>query len=309
MLPRLYIGPAGWSYPDWNGIVYPPGKPKGFDPLEYISSYFNMVEINSTFYRLPATDTARRWVERVGGRPEFRFSAKAHRDITHAKHPPEPAAIDACKRSLGPMLEAGRLLCVLLQFPWSFKNTRTSVARLERTIRRFSPFPVSVELRHGGWKDRETLDRVNGTGATVCAVDQPVLGDSLTIGTSAPGSAGAYFRFHGRNRSEWFRPGTNRDLRYNYLYSAGELSELARAVRESMVPGGPVTVVLNNHFRGQAVANALELKSILTGGKVPVPENLTRVFPVLEKVTAGDPNAGDTGGWLFDPPSSIDKIR
>ncbi|MCK5713481.1 MAG: DUF72 domain-containing protein, partial [Hyphomicrobiaceae bacterium] len=53
----IYIGPAGWSYPDWAGSVYPPKKQRDFDPLEFISSYFNLIEINSTFYRLPARET------------------------------------------------------------------------------------------------------------------------------------------------------------------------------------------------------------------------------------------------------------
>jgi uncharacterized protein YecE (DUF72 family) len=306
-LPRLYIGPAGWSYPDWNGVVYPRRKQRGFDPLEYISSYFNLVEINSTFYRLPARETAMRWAERVAGNPDFRFSVKAHKGITHVKTPPEDTAIDAFKNNTGPLLDSGRLLCVLLQFPWSFRNNRNNLARLASTVRRFRPFPVSVELRHGGWNQPETVDCLAETGATVCAIDQPQIGDALTMRTNAAGEPGAYFRFHGRNRSEWFRPGTNRDLRYNYLYSSGELGELAKAIRRAMAADGVVSVVLNNHFRGQAVANALELKSILSGDRVPVPEHLTRSYPRLEKIASSDPNAPAREGWLFDPPSPAEN--
>jgi uncharacterized protein YecE (DUF72 family) len=306
-LPRLYIGPAGWSYPDWNGVVYPRRKPRGFDPLEYIASYFNLVEINSTFYRLPARETAVRWADRVAGNPGFRFSVKAHRDITHVRMPPDHTAIDAFKNNTSPLFESGRLLCVLLQFPWSFRNNKTNRARLADTVRRFRPFPVSVELRHGGWNHREAVDSLSDTGATVCAIDQPLIGESLTIQTNAVGQPGAYFRFHGRNRDEWFRPGTNRDLRYNYLYSGGELDELAKAVRRAMAPGEIVSVVLNNHFRGQAVANALELKSILTGTSVPVPGHLTEIYPRLEKIASADPNAPAGEGWLFDPPSPTEN--
>jgi uncharacterized protein YecE (DUF72 family) len=305
--PRLYIGPAGWSYPDWNGVVYPAKKPRDFDPLEYISFYFNLIEINSTFYRLPTRETSRRWAERVTANPDFRFSLKAHKEITHSEVHPEQSAVDIFKSTVDPLLNADRLVCVLLQFPWSFRNTEKNRERLERTIRWFDPFPVSVELRHGGWDQKETVEAITGHGATVCAVDQPLVGDSLTIKTHAPGLPGPYFRLHGRNKAEWFRPGTNRDLRYNYLYSGDELKDMARAVREAMVPGTPVTVVLNNHFRGQAVANALELNSILSETRVVVPRQALDRYPRLNEIAAADPKSIPVEGWLFDPPSTAEN--
>ena len=215
--------------------------------------------------------------------------------------------MDAFKSAVDPLLNADRLVCVLLQFRWSFRNTEKNRERLEQFIRWFDPFPVSVELRHGGWDQKETLESVCGHGATVCAVDQPLIGDSLTAKTHAPGLPGPYFRLHGRNKSEWFRPGTNRDLRYNYLYSAGELSEMAEAVRKAMMRDGSVTVVLNNHFRGQAVANALELKSMLSGARVPVPQQMLDRYPRLKKIAAPDQNSKHGEGWLFDPPSTAEN--
>ncbi len=307
MNPRLYIGPAGWSYPDWNGAVYPAKKPRGFDPLEYMSFYFNLIEINSTFYRLPTRETTRRWTERVSANTDFRFSLKAHKELTHSQAPPEQMAVDTFKSTVDPILNADRLLCVLLQFPWSFRNTGKNRGRLERTIRWFEPYPVSVELRHGGWNHKETIDSITGLGATVCAVDQPLIGESLTVETHAHGVPGPYFRLHGRNKSEWFRPGTNRDLRYNYLYDGGELEEMARKIREAMVPGKPAAVVLNNHFRGQAVANALELKSVLSGNGVKVPQQTLDRYPRLKKIAVADPHSAPVEGWLFDPPSTAEN--
>ncbi|MCK5406511.1 MAG: DUF72 domain-containing protein, partial [Candidatus Krumholzibacteria bacterium] len=216
MRTPIYIGPAGWSYPDWAGSVYPPKKQRDFDPLEFISSYFNLIEINSTFYRVPAPEISRRWAQRVIGKPDFRFTLKAHRDFTHSKANPTSAAIDAFKSSIAPLLDADRLLCVLLQFPWSFKNTGANRRRIDQLVSSFRPFSVAVELRHGGWERDGGLEAVAQSGATVCAVDQPVIGDSIPFRDRGTGGQSAYFRLHGRNKSEWFKPDTNRDLRYNY---------------------------------------------------------------------------------------------
>jgi uncharacterized protein YecE (DUF72 family) len=296
--------------------VYPPKKQRDFDPLEFISSYFNLIEINSTFYRVPAPGISRRWAQRVTGNPDFRFTLKAHRDFTHSKTNPTSAATDAFKRSIAPLLDADRLLCILLQFPWSFKNTGANRRRIDQLVSWFHPFSVAVELRHGGWERDGGLEAVAQSGATVCAVDQPVIGDSLpfrdrgAIGQSAIGpSAGgqsAYFRLHGRNKSEWFKPDTNRDLRYNYLYSRGELTPVADTIRGASETAKEVVVVLNNHFRGQAVANSFELKSMLSGAKVPIPVRMLNAYPRLRSIALPDHNAEAAQGELFDSDSTTE---
>jgi uncharacterized protein YecE (DUF72 family) len=293
--------------------VYPHKKPRGFDPLEFISSYFNLIEINSTFYRLPNVDTSRRWAQRVAGVEGFRFTAKAHQEFTHAKGAVDRRNVEAFKRSLAPLLEADRLLCVLLQFPWSFKKTDANRRRLSTLIQSLAPFPAAVEVRHGSWGRDGAMEELANAGASVCAVDQPSIGDSLELAAHPPhparesAEAVAYFRFHGRNKSEWFRRGTNRDLRYNYLYSRGELTRLADSVGRAAETARRVVVVLNNHFRGQAVANALELKAMLTGSKVVVPTGVVAAYPRLGPIALPDPNAGPKEGWLFGPESAAEN--
>src|SRR5919109_731050 len=80
---RIRIGPAGWSYPDWEGQVYPKPKPRGFDPLAYLAQYFDTIEINSTFYRIPAATMTRSWATRVSDHPTFRFTGKLWQGCTH----------------------------------------------------------------------------------------------------------------------------------------------------------------------------------------------------------------------------------
>src|SRR2546427_11616963 len=82
---QIRIGPAGWSYKDWEGTVYPPHGSK-FDPLAYLASFFDTIEINSPFYRIPPPQHARSWVRRVGGNPDFKFATKVFRGFTHEEY-------------------------------------------------------------------------------------------------------------------------------------------------------------------------------------------------------------------------------
>ena len=71
----IRIGSAGWSYPDWEGVVYPEGAGGRFDPLKYLASFLDCIEINSSFYRIPSPDHAVSWVRRVGEEESFLFTA------------------------------------------------------------------------------------------------------------------------------------------------------------------------------------------------------------------------------------------
>ena len=74
----IRYGPAGFQYKDWEGIVYPGSRPKGFDPLGYLAHYFHTIEINSTFYGPARPATAESWARRVAHNPDFRFTAKLY---------------------------------------------------------------------------------------------------------------------------------------------------------------------------------------------------------------------------------------
>src|SRR5215472_5201676 len=117
----IRIGTAGWKYRDWAGIVYPKPKPRGFDELSHIASFFNTVEINSSFYGPPRRTAAEQWIARVSGNADFRFTAKLWKGFTHERN---AAAADErlFKDGLLPLMEAGRLGALLMQFPWSFRN-------------------------------------------------------------------------------------------------------------------------------------------------------------------------------------------
>jgi uncharacterized protein YecE (DUF72 family) len=269
--PEIHIGPAGWSYPDWDGIVYPAKKERSFDPLEFLASYFDLIEVNSTFYRVPSRGTCRRWVERTAEKPGFIFTAKAPQEMTHQSVPATEREVAAFKTAIEPLFESRRLGAVLIQFPWSFRPSPEATGYVKDLTEWFSPFPTAVEVRHGAWGSSRNLSFFRDTGITLCGIDQPVIGNSLTPDTYFPAEDRAYFRLHGRNREKWFSAEANRDDRYDYLYGAAELSFWRDKIREAAERVQNVFVVLNNHFRGQAVVNGLELKAMLTGRRSSAP--------------------------------------
>ena len=120
-LHRVRIGPAGWSYKDWEGVVYPAAPGRRFDQLAYLARYFDAIEVNSSFYRIPPPAHAVSWARRTASNPDFRFTAKLYRGFTHEKAV-EPGDAEAFRRFLDPLAEAGRLGALLVQFPWSFRN-------------------------------------------------------------------------------------------------------------------------------------------------------------------------------------------
>jgi uncharacterized protein YecE (DUF72 family) len=258
---EVRVGVAGWSYPDWEGIVYPRRKSKGFDPLAYLAGYFDTIELNNTFYRPPSTKMAASWARRVEHNPRFRFTAKVWQQITHVRRFGSEH-VQVFHEGLQPLREAGLLSCVLLQYPWSFRNTSVSHECLKRSIEAMRPFRVAVELRHASWSSPETWEYLAELGAAYCAVDQPPQRSGLKpldVVTAEP----AYFRMHGRNRYTWFDRSSGRDQRYDYLYQEDELDELAATMAKMAARSRELVVIANNHYRGQAVTNALQLKVLL----------------------------------------------
>jgi uncharacterized protein YecE (DUF72 family) len=268
----IRIGPAGWDYPDWRGTVYPKPAPRGFDPLAYLARWFDAVEVNSTFYRPARPEVARAWCERVAAHPRFRFTAKLWRRLTHEREAYGREEVAAARGALDALAGAGRLGAVLVQFPWSFKREEASLEWLEGLWSALAGLPLVLEVRHASWNAAETYDELAERGIGFVNVDQPLFRRSIGPSAVATSRVG-YVRVHGRNYRNWFREKAGRDERYDYLYTADELApwaERTRALAEA--PGvEDVYVVTNNHFRGQAVANAKMLESMTERRKVEAP--------------------------------------
>jgi uncharacterized protein YecE (DUF72 family) len=283
-MTRTWIGTAGWSYPDWERIVYPDEHGHGFHPLPYLARFMDIVEINSTFYRPATAAMALSWVRRVAAFPDFLFAVKLHQGFTHERGTVDAAAVDGFRRALEPLVAARRLAALLLQFPWSFANTEANRDYLAGLLERFADYPEAVEFRQSSWDDPRTYDLLREKRAAFCNIDQPRIGKSLGPSSVVTNPAFAYVRLHGRNTANWFKAGAGRDARYDYLYAKDELGEWVRRIKEMASSSERIYVITNNHYRGQALANALQLKNMTTGKKVEVPENLLRQYPLLAEI-------------------------
>ncbi len=277
------IGPAGWDYPDWRNTVYPPRAGRMFRPLPYLAEYFGAVEVDTTFYRIPDPIRTGDWVRQVSDHPNFKFSVKLFQGFTHTR---KASLVDerAFHKALDPMVRFGKLAAVLVQWPWSFKNTAENRRALDELLSRFAAYPLAVEMRHASWASKDALALLRERDAAFCNIDQPELAHCLGP-TSAVTASLAYFRFHGRNAAAWFAEGAGRDERYNYLYGPRELAPWVTAIHEASSVADTVVAIFNNHFRGKAVANAFQVQHSLTGQSQPVPSQLIEAYPELESIS------------------------
>jgi len=304
---KLLIGTAGWSYKDWEGIVYPLDlKHRRIHPLEYLARFFDTTEINSSFYGPIRPEIARLWCRRAGEvNPGFVFTAKLYRVFTHSplavSEPTSAATIRSTaedevrtREGLDSIASEGRLGALLIQFPVSFKNTSLNREYLDRLLRQFIEYPRVVELRHSSWNEPGILDELSRQRVSFCNIDQPMLGRSLgpTEYATAPV---AYVRLHGRNYEHWFDSDSRND-RYDYLYTEPELAAWKDRIEHVAKNSATTFVIANNHFEGKAAANALQLKAMLLGRRVMAPPTLLEKYVGLKKFA--DPKLGESGPQL-----------
>ncbi len=277
---RIYVGTSGWSYPagegTWTGYFYPMGK---INELEYYSQFFNTVEINSSFYRPPNPGYIYNWVRRTPR--DFLFTAKLWQKFTHPKMYEETTGREAIisqndinlfNSSLEPLYKSGKLGALLAQFPPSFKNGDYGQQILYAVIRAFGQYRLAVELRHRSWSDDEnTAKLLRENDVTWVQIDEPKFPTSIAKDTPITSDM-AYFRFHGRNKEMWWEG--NSETRYKYLYSSEEIDELAGKVKLVNDRTNLTFAMFNNHWRGYAPRNAIDLKRELKLPVVELPSHL-----------------------------------
>jgi uncharacterized protein YecE (DUF72 family) len=285
---RIHVGTAGWSYPEWKGQVYPKPQPRGFDPLRYLAQYFDAMEVNSTFYRIPDPKMTRRWVQCVAEHPTFRFTAKLWQGFTHEG---QASAQDetAFRQAMAPLHEAGRLGAVLLQFPYRFHHTSANRTYLWRLAEAFGMYPLVLEIRHRSWDRAEVFEFLQELGIGFCNIDQPQVSYSIGLTRVVTGPVG-YLRLHGRNAAAWFAEGESA-ARYDYRYAPEELHQFVAAAEAICQRARGTYFITNNHFRRQAALNALELRYHLRREPIPVPPALLNAYPELRQIAASTPGS------------------
>ncbi|MGE0143402.1 MAG: DUF72 domain-containing protein [Planctomycetota bacterium] len=275
---------SGWSYPDWKGIVYPSGCK---DTLRAVASLVDFLEINVSFYRTPAPAVTQSWLDRTA---EFGtlFTAKLPSQFTHERVF-RTADIDASLAAFAPLGESGRLAALLAQFPHSFKPDAAGFGALREIARRFlAVAPVLVEVRHARWRADDAIAGMRELGLAPIHLDYPGM-QSDFAGPAVPQQQPMqYLRLHGRNAKAWFDPKAGRDATYDWHYSSNELQQIRDRILQLLdsTAAPRVFVAANNHFRGQALAAALELRAAFEAPAVRIPDSLCDRYPELQRLSS-----------------------
>jgi uncharacterized protein YecE (DUF72 family) len=282
MAGRVVVATGGWSAPEW----YPRGLPAR-DRLGVLAERLDAVEVDSSFYALPAARMVERW---AGITPErFSFTAKLHRALSRHAAPLKSLPADMrdgvrvtergrvvldeelqarlCARTLEvfePLYAAGRLRCLLLQLTPAFQPGAHELEELEPLVQALAPVPVAIEFRHRGWTDRSdtTLAWLESVGAAFVGVDAPETESPVTMPRKDAVTRRdlAYLRAHGRNADGYLR-GRSAAARFDYAYPDAEVRELADRASALAEDAETVVCVLSNG--GHALESALALQRLV----------------------------------------------
>ncbi|OGP65165.1 MAG: hypothetical protein A2169_09225 [Deltaproteobacteria bacterium RBG_13_47_9] len=261
----IKIGTSGFSFPDWKGVVYPVGI-RERDMLSFYEKElgFNALEVNFTYYTLPSPKSFVAMSQKTS--KGFEFVVKSFKGMTHEIRDKETGKIvnnqetfKKFKDSLAPLIEDGKLTCVLAQFPYGFFPHRESLSYLERFKGEMEDIPLVFEFRNQTWVREQTFHFLEEKGVGFCIVDEPKLPKLMPYLPRATSEMG-YFRFHGRNRN-WFNVPTS--VRYDYLYSEGELKEFLPDIRDISKKTVKTLVFFNNCHAGSAAKNAAQMARLL----------------------------------------------
>jgi uncharacterized protein YecE (DUF72 family) len=240
---EIRLGTSGWDYPEWSGRVYP--RSGASDRLRFYSGMFPIVEINTTFYRLPPPSVAASWARRTPAR--FRFAAKFPQTITHdLRLVGADAELARFLAVLSPLRDAGKFAAALLQLPPSLPFDPTTVRAFYASLPR--DLPVAVEFRERSWLTPASYALLREFGLAHVVIDGPHLPSVLEV--TGPF---AYVRWHGRGDPLW----------YDYTYSAAELAAWVPRIRALAETVPVVYGFFNNHFRGDAAVNCRSLSEEL----------------------------------------------
>ncbi|MDQ3128410.1 MAG: DUF72 domain-containing protein [Chloroflexota bacterium] len=297
---RVLVGTASWTDPTMTaaGVFYPKGADNAEERLAYYASSFPVVEVDATYYALPAERTAQLWAERTP--PDFTFDIKAHalmtgqgtetRRLPKAIREALPAQLQEKTRiyakdfpaeltdevwrmfrsALAPLEERGQLGSILLQYPkWVFPSNENR-ASIEDAAARLKGWRVAVEFRNGSWLNDKNRDRtlafLSERSIPFVMVDEPQgFKSSVPPEVAVTSPDLAIVRFHGRNAATWEAKNITPAERFRYLYSRDELSEWMPRIREVTSQAKEVHLMFNNCYANYGTTNAREIADLLAG--------------------------------------------
>jgi uncharacterized protein YecE (DUF72 family) len=278
---QMRVGVCSWADETLTKVWYPKQVRTGEARLRYYAERFDVVEANSTYYRLPDAEMVGNWTERTPS--GFVMHVKAFGVLT--RHPvkgealPEDLRAEApldergrlhrpsrefraevfrrFSRALEPLRHAGKLGGILMQFPSYVVFKDRSLEYIEWAQEQLPGDELMIEFRHRSWLDDEhrdeTLAFLERRGLTYVVVDAPRTGGATVLPTvPAVTSDTAYVRFHGRNAATWSKRTGSAAERFDHLYSEDELREWVPTLRELAAEAKNAYAMFNNNGRSPA---------------------------------------------------------
>lgn len=277
MVNRIRIGLSGWGDHD---DLYEEGT-KAADKLKAYTRHFPIIEMDNSFYAIPAPERMEKWSEQTPD--DFGFIVKAYQGMTGHSRGKNPYAnakemFEAFKQSVNVLMEQNKLKTVLFQYPPWFDCQRKHVEILKRTREWMSGFPVALEFRNQSWftaeyKDK-TLQFMQEEGWIHSIADEPEAGiGSVPVVLEPTQEHATMIRLHGRNASGWHSSGESnwREVRYLYRYSTEELKEWMENLFTLLQKTKECWLIFNNNSGGDAANNAKQLMELLGQDTGPVP--------------------------------------
>ena len=292
-MEKIKVGTASWTDKTLikSGTFYPRQVNTAEGRLRFYAEHFDTVEVDSTYYAPPSEKNAVLWASRTP--PGFIFHVKAYAMLTghptlvksipkvlQAALPRETfsrarvktfpkevveAAFDMFASALRPLKEAGKLGCLLFQFPPWFVPSARAYAWLELVREKLPGHDLAVEFRNRQWLAEPAHERalafLRDHGMAHVIVDAPWITEWAGPVTVTAGIV--YMRFHGRNRENWFKKGVETVERYKYLYKEEELKAWADKARRAAQESERAFAIFNNCFQNYGVKNALQMISLL----------------------------------------------
>ncbi|MCP8323215.1 MAG: DUF72 domain-containing protein [Candidatus Methylarchaceae archaeon HK02M2] len=254
----IWIGTSGYSFADWKGEFYPKSlKQKDF--LRYYSRFFSVVEIDSTYYRIPHPKMFLALMKKVPR--EFKFTVKTPSTFTHEREKFEET-LEPYKKSIDPLFRKGMLACILAQFPYSFKYSTENLDYVSEVTMSLEA-PSCVEFRHISWQNEKVVNHLRDRGIGFVNVDLPKLPGLPRPSSTTTSDEIAYVRFHGRvDAKTWWHPPEPHE-RYNYEYSIDELKEWVPSIMKLKGEAKDLYIMFNNHYQGRAVRSAEAMTKLL----------------------------------------------
>ncbi len=292
---NIRIGTCSWAEKSLveSGQFYPAGVAGAEERLKFYASRFDTVEVDSTYYAIPAARTTQLWADRT---PEgFLFHIKVYGALTgHGANPktlakelreqlpvtdrekakiyPEngfrQAIVDAFIASLKPLQNSGKLGLLVYQYPPWFWHQTANFDFILKCREELGGLPMAVEFRHGSWVTEQHRGEVfrflRSNGITYIVADEPQFGSLVTVPFLPEVTTRiAYVRLHGRNKNTWLVKGAETSTRYDYLYGAEELRLFAACAQELSHRARMTFIMFNNCHLGYAMKNAAEMLQLI----------------------------------------------